>query len=100
MLLSEHPDGAAGSVVPSPAGPHVVLVRSATATDTRPLAAAGLTPRQIDVAVALAYGGTNQQIARRLGVAEGTVKKHLEAVYRTLEVDNRASAVARVRSLI
>ncbi len=100
VLLSEHPDGAAGSVVPSPAGPHVVLVRSATATDTRPLAAAGLTPRQIDVAVALAHGGTNQQIARRLGVAEGTVKKHLEAVYRTLEVDNRASAVARVRSLI
>ncbi len=99
VLLSEAPNGAMGSVVPSPEGPHVVLVQSATQIDPHGLAGAGLTPRQIDVAVALAEGGTNQQIARRLGVAEGTVKKHLEAVYRLLEVDNRASAAARVREL-
>jgi len=99
VLLSEATDGAIGSVVPSPEGPHVVLVQSAVQIDPRGLAGAGLTPRQIDVAVALADGGTNQQIARRLGVAEGTVKKHLEAVYRMLEVDNRTSAAAKVRNL-
>ena len=99
VRLSDAPDSAAGSVVPSPAGPHIVLLRSATQVDPRPLSEVGLTPRQIDVAVALANGGTNQQIARRLGVAEGTVKKHLESIFRLLEVDNRASAAARVREL-
>jgi len=97
--LSDAPHGPAGSVVPSPTGPHLVLVQPDTEVETAALAELGLTPRQIDVAVALAEGGTNQQIARRLGLAEGTVKKHLEAVYRTLEVDNRTSAAARVRSL-
>jgi len=100
VVLSDAHSGAAGSVIPSPAGPHVVLVSSARTAETGRLAAAGLTPRQIDVAVALSEGGTNRQIARRLGVAEGTVKKHLETVYRALDVDNRASAVATVRSLL
>jgi len=36
---------------------------------------------------------TNKLIARELGVTEGTVKVHLLAVFRTLDVRNRTAAV-------
>lgn len=90
-------------VQPVPAGPTVLLIRRlgdepAEATHLRDV---GLTPRQTDVAVALARtGDTNAQLARTLGMSEGTVKKHLEAVFRVLGVDNRGAAVVALRSHI
>ena len=60
----------------------------------------GLTPRQTDVALELARtGDTNAQLARSLGMSAGTVKKHLEAVFRVLGVDSRSGAVVALRSL-
>jgi DNA-binding NarL/FixJ family response regulator len=53
----------------------------------------GLTARQFDVLRLLAQGKPNKVIARELGVTEGTVKVHLLAVFRTLDVRNRTSAV-------
>lgn len=86
-----------GWIVPSPIPPHVVLIRP-RGVDRAALARMGLTARQIDVAVALAQGGTNRQIAACLGMAEATVKKHLEHIFAVLGVDNRAAAVAAIRS--
>ncbi|HET6186394.1 MAG TPA: helix-turn-helix transcriptional regulator [Trebonia sp.] len=40
-----------------------------------------LTPRHWELLHLVAAGHTNAQIARRLGVTEGTVRKHLENVY-------------------
>ncbi len=40
-----------------------------------------LTPRQWELLHQVAAGYTNTQIARRLGLAEGTVRKHLENIY-------------------
>lgn len=54
-----------------------------------------LTPRQWQLLHLLAAGHTNVQIARRLGVSEGTVRKHLENAYRRLQVSNRMAAVTR-----
>ncbi|MDR8413829.1 response regulator transcription factor [Nonomuraea sp. 3-1Str] len=54
-----------------------------------------LTPRQWQLLHLLAVGHTNLQIARRLGVSEGTVRKHLENAYRRLQVSNRMEAVTR-----
>lgn len=54
-----------------------------------------LTPRQWQLLRLLAAGHTNVQIARRLGVSEGTVRKHLENAYRRLHVTNRMAAVNR-----
>jgi DNA-binding NarL/FixJ family response regulator len=56
-------------------------------------AAAGLTGRQMDVVRLLARGLSNKAIARELGVSEGTVKVHLLAVFRVLDVRNRTAAV-------
>ena len=35
------------------------------------------------------------QIARRLGISEGTVRTHLENIYARLNVSNRTAAVTR-----
>ena len=57
-----------------------------------------LTPRQWQVMDLLAAGHTNAQIARRLGVSEGTIRKHLENIYRRLQVSSRPAAITRAFS--
>ena len=52
-----------------------------------------LTPRQQDLLCLLAAGHTNTQIARRLGISEGTVRTHLENIYERLHVSSRTAAV-------
>ena len=53
-----------------------------------------LTRRQEQVVRLIAQGRSNKEIARDLQLAEGTVKVHVNALYRSLSVRNRASAVA------
>jgi DNA-binding NarL/FixJ family response regulator len=43
----------------------------------------------------LAAGHTNVQIARRLCVSEGTVRTHLENIYRLLQVSSRTAALVQ-----
>ena len=52
-----------------------------------------LTPRQVDVLVCAVRGQSNKLIARELGISDGTVKQHLNAVYRELGVNSRTEAV-------
>jgi DNA-binding NarL/FixJ family response regulator len=52
-----------------------------------------LTARQKDLLRLLAAGHTNSQIARRLGISEGTVRTHLENIYDRLGVSSRTAAV-------
>ena len=54
-----------------------------------------LTPRQRELLQLVAAGYTNAQIARRLGLSEGTVRKHLENTYARLNVSSRTAAVTR-----
>lgn len=54
-----------------------------------------LTPRQWELLRLVAAGHTNAQIARRLGLSEGTVRKHLENTYARLNVSSRTAAVTR-----
>jgi DNA-binding CsgD family transcriptional regulator len=57
-----------------------------------------LTPRHWELLHLLAAGHTNTQIARRLGVTEGTVRTHLENIYERLHVSSRTAAVTRAFS--
>ena len=57
-----------------------------------------LTPRQTELLSLVAAGHTNTQIARRLGVTEGTVRTHLENIYERLDVSSRTAAVTRAFS--
>jgi DNA-binding CsgD family transcriptional regulator len=52
-----------------------------------------LTLRQRQILSLVADGQTNGQIARQLGVSEGTVRKHLENAYARLGVTNRVAAI-------
>jgi DNA-binding CsgD family transcriptional regulator len=54
-----------------------------------------LTPRQNNLLRLVAAGHTNSQIARRLGISEGTVRTHLENIYEKLGVSSRTAAVTR-----
>lgn len=52
-----------------------------------------LSERQRDVLRLLIEGKANKVIGRELGLSEATVKTHLQAVYRALDVENRTQAV-------
>jgi LuxR family maltose regulon positive regulatory protein len=58
-----------------------------------------LSQRELEVLHLIAIGRTNQEIARQLIVAPGTVKAHTASIYRKLDVANRTEAVARARQL-
>lgn len=49
----------------------------------------GISERELAVMRLMLSGSTNREIASRLLISESTVKKHVNAVYRKFEVDNR-----------
>ena len=54
-----------------------------------------LTPREIEILVALGNGLSNKETARRLGISPHTVKFHVESLLRKLDASSRAEAVAK-----
>lgn len=60
---------------------------------------AGLTPTQLKVLLAVLDGQLNKQIAFSLGMSEATVKAHMTAIMRKLDVRNRTQAALVARSL-
>lgn len=54
----------------------------------------GLSQRESEVLALMVGGLSNRAIAQRLVVGEETVKSHISAVYRKLEVPDRAQAIA------
>jgi len=63
------------------------------------LAALGLTPRQTDVLALLLQGQPNKLIARELKLSVETVKDHVAAVLRALNVGSRTQAVLAVSQM-
>jgi two-component system response regulator DesR len=61
--------------------------------------AAPLTPRERDVLGLMAGGSTNREIAAALHLSPHTIKEHTSALYRKLDVRNRAEAVQRAERL-
>lgn len=59
----------------------------------------GLSPRQTEVLQLLAKGKTNGEIGQLLGLTEGTVKIHVTAVFKALNVKNRTQALMAAKRL-
>jgi two-component system nitrate/nitrite response regulator NarL len=81
--------------------PRTVLVSAVAAEPERPTnhMLDRLTDRQRDVFQLLLAGHSNKEIARSLGVLEGTVKVHVRAIMQKLGVKNRTQvAVAAARA--
>jgi DNA-binding NarL/FixJ family response regulator len=56
-----------------------------------------LTPREVEVARAVATGLRNKEIAEKLSITEGTVKIHLHTIYEKLGVDGRTALVIHLK---
>ena len=72
-----------------------VLTRMAqgkTAESTTDAAFADLTPRETEILSLLAEGQSNKVIARNLGISDGTVKLHVKAILRKLNIHSRVEA--------
>jgi DNA-binding NarL/FixJ family response regulator len=59
----------------------------------------GLTERQLDVLAFMMQGKSNKSICRALNLAEPTVKNHVRAILKALNVTNRTEAVIAVGEL-
>ncbi len=58
-----------------------------------------LTPTQVKVMHGVCSGQLNKQIAFDLGIAEATVKAHMTALMRKLNVQNRTQVAIAAQSL-
>lgn len=58
-----------------------------------------LTQRQLDVLQHLMQGKSNKEIGRELDLSEATVKVHVTAIFRSLNVQNRTQAAHTARTL-
>lgn len=58
-----------------------------------------LTDRELEVLRLVATGATNKDIARKLMIAEGTVKNHLTSIYGKLDVSDRTEAAIKARDI-
>jgi LuxR family maltose regulon positive regulatory protein len=58
-----------------------------------------LSERELEVLQLVAAGKTNRQVATELFVSVGTVKTHVNNIYRKLDAHNRTQAVAKAREL-
>jgi DNA-binding NarL/FixJ family response regulator len=87
--FSEHTVDTACDEVP----PHPARQKGVTAREL------GLTDRQAQVLALIMEGKSNKAICRDLGLADGTVKIHVAAILRTLNVATRTQAVIEAARL-
>ncbi|WP_246038759.1 LuxR C-terminal-related transcriptional regulator [Chitiniphilus eburneus] len=79
-------------IADSMTGKLVAQFRAQTTAPAAPAAPAErekLTPREREIVACLARGESNKEIARRLDLAESTVKIHIQSVLRKLNLSSR-----------
>jgi DNA-binding NarL/FixJ family response regulator len=96
------------SVIPAATGAGLVPIMRETARPSDGFSAAsqpptavslGLTQRQMEVLALMVQGKPNKLICRELRLAEGTVKCHVSAILRALEVGSRTQAALKAARL-
>jgi DNA-binding NarL/FixJ family response regulator len=96
MMLTALPPGIVAGVAPTQGSEaRVAGASSQTLEHLRSV----LTERQVEVLQLLSQGKPNKLIGRSLGISEGTVKIHLAAIFRALNVRNRTEAVVAAQAL-
>ena len=69
-------------------------------SSSEPLLKLGLTPRAAEALLWLAQGKTNSDIATILGIAESTVKKHVQEMFEKLGAETRGAATVRALEVL
>ena len=75
------------------------VATSQPSVSAKSLALAHLTERQLEVLKLVRDGMSNKEISARLGIAEKTVKAHVAAIFKTLNVVNRTQAANAAREM-
>jgi two-component system nitrate/nitrite response regulator NarL len=68
------------------------MVQGETSIDDDDGPFSDLTPRETEILCLLAEGQSNKLIARNLGISDGTVKLHVKAILRKLNIHSRVEA--------
>lgn len=58
-----------------------------------------LSDREVEIAMMLVDGFTNRQIASVLKLTDGTARNYISSIYLKLGVENRASAIAKIKTM-
>jgi DNA-binding NarL/FixJ family response regulator len=74
----------------SRAHPPAVVQPPAADAEPGPLGAYPLTRKEVEVAILVAQGSTNKEIASRLFNSERTIDNHVQHIYNKLNIDSRA----------
>jgi len=83
----------------SPDSPPVVSLASSSIVETSPAEQGALSPRETEVIELAAHGRSNYQIGRALGIAEGTVKRHMRSSFDKLDARSRVEAANKAVQL-
>lgn len=86
------------SPVPAPAPPAPPAPPAADAAPQDPLQ--HLSPREREILREIAAGASNKEIARTLGIAETTVKIHVQHIFRKLNLSSRVQAAVMAAGLV
>ena len=100
MMLTALPPGIVAGVAPQPGADAARAPGAPAASQTLEHLRNVLTERQVEVLQLLSQGKPNKLIGRSLGISEGTVKIHLAAIFRALNVRNRVEAVVASRRMV
>ena len=90
---------AALPVQPAPAAP-VQASDTSQLTPQQIMGACGLTLRQAEVALLIAEGCTNPEIAERLGISRFTARNHAEQILARLKVESRRQVARALRDTV
>lgn len=79
----------------------IIASRGVADTVARPAPEAGrpVSRREVEILRWVREGKNNEEIGRILGISGWTVKNHLQRIYKTMGVSNRAQAVAQAMAL-
>ena len=72
----------------------ISLMSRARTPGAAPIHSDGLTAREVEILVGVSKGLSSRELAAKLFVSESTVKSHLRAIYRKINVHDRSQAVA------
>lgn len=56
----------------------------------------GLSQREVEITMMLLTGWQNVDVAKRLGIAEKTLKEHIRTIYRAFEARSRAEFLSSI----
>lgn len=82
----------ATTAVPATAATAATTTTAAVPATTLNASIASLSPRELDILRGIVRGASNKEIARQHGIAETTVKIHVQHVLRKLDVSSRVHA--------